>query len=99
MNLYAIFRRQSFDPNEVEAADQRSNAELERRADQVRKIRTYVLGEVDGRLGTICIYEATDPEAVREHARAARVPCDEVVPVVGLDVKRPDPELAAAQPQ
>jgi hypothetical protein len=53
VNLYAIFRRQAFDPSEVEAADQRSNAELERRADQVRKIRTYVLGEVDGRLGTI----------------------------------------------
>lgn len=99
MNLYAIFRRAGFGTDDLEAADQRSNAELERRRDQVRKIRTYVLGEPDGRLGTICVYEATDVATVREHARAARLPCDEVIPIVGLDVKRPDPDLAAARPQ
>jgi hypothetical protein len=60
------------------------------------KIRTYVLGELDGRLGTICVYEANDPDAVREHARAARIPCDEVVPIVAIDVKRPDPQLAVS---
>jgi hypothetical protein len=96
MNLYAIFRRDAFDPSEIEAIDRRSNAELVRRADQVRKIRTNVLGELDGRLGTICVYEANDPDAVREHARAARIPCDEVVPIVAIDVKRPDPQLAVS---
>jgi len=45
-------------------------------------------------LGAICLYEATDPDAIREHARAARIPCDEVVQVVAIDVKRPDPQLA-----
>ena len=59
MNLYAIFRRDGFDPNEIDADDQRSNAELERRADKVRKIRSYVLEEPGGRLGAICLYEAT----------------------------------------
>ncbi|HEY5786062.1 MAG TPA: nickel-binding protein [Microlunatus sp.] len=93
MTLYAIFRRDGFHPNEIEAADRRSNAELERRAEHVRKIRTYLLDEPGGRLGAICLYEATDPDAVREHARAAQLPCDEVIRVVAIDVKRPDPSL------
>jgi hypothetical protein len=42
------------------------------------------------------VYEANDPDAVREHARAARIPCDEVVPIVAIDVKRPDPQLAVS---
>lgn len=42
--------------------------------------------------GTICLYQATSPEAVREHAEAAGLPCDEVVRVAAIDVKRPDPE-------
>ena len=94
MTLYAIFRRDGFHPNEIDAADQRSNEELARRPDHVRKIRTYVLDEPGGRLGTICLYEATNPDAVREHARAAQLPCDEVIQVVAIDVKRPDPQLA-----
>lgn len=96
MDLYAIFRRNGWDPSEVEAADARSNAELEKRSDTVRKIRTYVLEEPNGRLGTICLYEAVDPEAIMDHAKAADMPCDEVVRVVAIDVKNPDPVLATA---
>ena len=38
-------------------------------ADDVRWIRSYILDEPDGTLGTVCIYQATGPEAVREHAK------------------------------
>jgi len=96
MDLYAIFRRNGWNPSEVEAADARSNAELEKRSDTVRKIRTYVLEEPNGRLGTICMYEAVSPEAIMDHAKAADLPCDEVVRVVAIDVKNPDPVLTTA---
>ena len=96
MDLYAIFRRNGWDPSEVEAADARSNAEAERLGGTVRKIRSYVLQEPNGRLGTICLYEAVSPEALVDHARAAGLPCDEVVRVVAIDVKQPDPVLATA---
>lgn len=96
MNLYAIFRRNGWDPSEVEAADARSNAEAAKSGGTVRKIRSYVLEEPNGRLGTICLYEAVNPEAIMIHAKAADLPCDEVVRVVAIDVRNPDPVLAPA---
>lgn len=96
MDLYAIFRRNGWDPSEVEAADARSNAEAEKRSDTIRKIRTYVLEEPNGRLGTVCFYEAVSPEALMDHAKAAGLPCDEIVRVAAIDVQRPDPVLTTA---
>jgi len=96
MNLYAIFRRNGWDPSEVEAADARSNAELDKLGGTVRKIRSYVLEEPSGRIGTICMYEADSPEAVMDHAKAADLPCEEIVRVVAIDVKNPDPEFTPA---
>ena len=96
MDLYAIFRRDGWDPSEIEAADARSNAEAEKLGGTVRKIRSYVLQEPNGRLGSICLYEAASPEAVMDHAKAADLPCDEVVRVVAIDVKNPDPVFATA---
>lgn len=95
MNLYAIFRRGGWPtPDKLEAADARSNAEAARRSDNVRKVRSYLLDESDSTLGTICLYQATSAEALAEHARAAELPCDEIVPVTMIDVHRPDPDLA-----
>lgn len=96
MDLYAIFRRNGWDPSEIEAADARSNAEAEKLGGTVRKIRSYVLQEPNGRLGTICLYEAVSPEALMDHAKAADLPCDEAVRVVAIDVKNPDPVLTTA---
>jgi hypothetical protein len=91
MQLYAILRRGIATPDDVEAVATRSAEELDKRADQVRKIRSYILAEPDGRLGTICIYEATDPDAIYEHGRAASLAVDEVIKVNAIDVVRPDP--------
>ena len=47
-------------------------------------------------LGTVCIYEATSPEAIREHAGRADLPVDEIIPILDTVVVRSDPKPAAA---
>ena len=97
MNLYLIFRRHGFNnPEVLSAAAARSTAVGQDMQDAVRWIRTYALAESDGSLGTVCVYEATSPEALREHARCAQLPIDEILPVGDTLVVRPDPRPAAA---
>lgn len=59
--------------------------------DDFRWIRSYVLAETDGRLGTVCICQATSEEAVREHAACAGLACDEVLAVADTVLVRDDP--------
>ena len=63
--------------------------------DRVRWIRSYVVEETDGMLGTVCIYQAVDAEAIREHARRVRMPADEITPVCATVIVREDPQQAA----
>lgn len=98
MELFAILRRNGW----------RSGAELEQAAarstkvgnedmpEDVRWIRSYVLAENSGELGTVCIYEATGPEAIREHAMRAGLPVDEIVRVADTVIVRPDPVAVRA---
>jgi sporulation protein YlmC with PRC-barrel domain len=65
-------------------------------SDDVRWIRSYVTAETDGRIGTLCVYQATSPEAIRRHAAAAELPVDEIVKVGDTVIVRPDPEMVAA---
>ena len=62
--------------------------------DRVRWIRSYVVNEPDGRIGTFCVYEAADGEAIREHARRVGMPGEEFYPVVDTVLIRPDPVKA-----
>ena len=98
MNQYTILRRHGWSsPEELHAAAERSTrVGSEQLADQVRWIRSYVLAEPDGSLGSVCIYEATSPEALREHARLADLPCDEIIPVADTVIVRPDPQPVSA---
>jgi len=67
--------------------------------DQVRWIRSYVVHEDDGRLGTVCIYQGKDEAAIREHARRAGMSADEILFIEDTVVVRKDPvknELEAA---
>jgi hypothetical protein len=64
-------------------------------SDDVRWIRSYVLAERDGSLGTVCIYEASSPEAIRRHAYAATLPVDEIVAVADTIVVHTDPQPIA----
>jgi len=98
MNTYVVLRRSGWNtPQELEEAAARSKrVGEEEMAQDVRWIRTYVLGEDDGKVGTVCIYQGTSPEAVRDHAARAFLPADEIIPVADTVVVRPDPEPAAA---
>ena len=93
MNLYAILRRGGWQSGaELEAAAQRSLAVADgEMPDDIRWIRSYVLDEVGGTVGTICIYEASSPEAIRRHAERADLPVDEIVAIADTVVVRPDP--------
>jgi hypothetical protein len=97
MELYTIVRRNGFASGEdLAAAAARSTAEGDRAGSGVRWIRSYVVQEDGGELGTFCIYEAESPEAIRAHAAAAVLPVDEIVPVADTVVVRPDPVHAEA---
>lgn len=91
MDLYVILRRNGWrSPEELEQAAGRSTAEGDRRGD-VRWIRSYVIEESAGGLGTVCIYEAESEEALRGHAQDAGLPADEIIKVADTVVVRPDP--------
>ena len=98
MQLYMIRRRTAWaSPAELEAAAKRSTEVAERDfPETIRWIRSYVVDEGDGRLGTVCIYEASDPDAVREHAGKVGMPADEVLAIADTVIVRPDPVAAAA---
>lgn len=93
MQLYVIRRPSAWRSiSELETAGAKSarigNEEM---PDQVRWIRSYVVREPDGRIGTFCIYEAASGEAIREHARRVGMPGEEFYPVETTVVVRPDP--------
>jgi uncharacterized protein DUF4242 len=97
MQLYVIQRRNNFrDAEDLQAAAARSTAEGDKTGSGVRWIRSYVVQEETGELGTFCIYEADSPEAIRAHAAASAMAADEVVPVLDTVVVRPDPVAVTA---
>jgi hypothetical protein len=98
MQLYAILRRNGWrSPEELgEAAARSTKVGNEDMPDDVRWIRSYVLDEGGGSVGTVCIYEATSPEAIRKHASMADLPVDEIISVLDTVIVRPDPAPAAA---
>ena len=98
MGLYVILRRSGWKSGEeLEAAAARSKQVAdEQMPDDIKWIRSYVLEEGAGSVGTVCIYEASSPEAIRRHASAAELPVDEIIAVADTVVVRPDPQPANA---
>ncbi len=98
MQLYAILRRNGWrSPQDLgEAAERSTKVGDEEMPDDVRWIRSYVLDEGAGSVGTICIYQATGPDAIRKHAKLAGLPVDEVIPIADTVLVRPDPVSATA---
>jgi hypothetical protein len=95
MDTYVILRRGGWrSPQDLEEAAARSTDEGEKVPDDIRWIRSYVLAEEDGTVGTVCIYQASSPEAIRRHA-AADLPVDEIVKVADTVLVREDPAPAA----
>jgi thiamine biosynthesis protein ThiC len=98
MDTYVILRRSGWKSGaELEAAAGRSTkVGDDEMSDDIRWIRSYVLEEDGGSVGTVCIYQASSPEAIREHASRADLPVDEIIRVADTVLVRPDPEPAAA---
>jgi hypothetical protein len=101
MDLYVIRRPSAWaDLQELQVAGAKSgkigNEEM---SDRVRWIRSYVVHEPDGRIGTFCIYEARDGESIREHARRVGMPGNDFYKVETTVVVRSDPaeSLVAAE--
>jgi hypothetical protein len=94
MNTYVIRRRDGWRSGAdlEEAAARSRQIGDEEMGQDIRWIRSYVVEEEDGSLGTLCIYEGTSPEKVREHADRAGLPSDEVLQVVDTVLVRPDPD-------
>jgi hypothetical protein len=98
MNLYVIRRPSGWrTPEQLQAAAARSGkvGDEEMPAD-IRWIRSYVVHESDGGLGTFCVYQASSPEKIREHAERAGIPATDIFEVAETVVVRPDPILVAA---
>lgn len=92
MKTYVILRRGGWQTTaELEAAAARSTVQGDEMSDDIRWIRSYVLDETDGSVGTVCIYEASSPEAIRQHADAADLPVDEIIAVADTVIVRADP--------
>jgi hypothetical protein len=97
MDLYVILRRNGWaSPQDLQEAAARSTTEGDKPDSGVRWIRSYVLAEESGEVGTVCIYEAESPEAIRAHADAADLPVDEVIAVADTVIVRPDPQPVEA---
>jgi hypothetical protein len=98
MHLYVIRRPSGWRaPEQLEAAAARSKrvGDDEMPTD-IRWIRSYVVHEVDGGLGTFCVYQASSPEKIREHAERAGIPASDIFEVADTLVVRPDPVAVAA---
>ena len=97
MDTYVILRRGGWpSADALTEAAARSTAEGERMEDDIAWIRSYVLAERDSSVGTVCIYQASSPEAIRRHAAAAELPVDEIIAVADTVVVRPDPAPVSA---
>jgi hypothetical protein len=99
MNTYVILRRNGWKSTRElqEAADRSRTVGDEQMSADIRAVRFYVLNEDDGSVGSLCVYQASSPEAIREHALRADLPLDEIIRVADTVVVRPDPENADVQ--
>jgi hypothetical protein len=100
MKTYVIRRLNAWgSPEELEKAAAKSKEVADSEfPDDIRWIRSYVIAEEGGTLGTVCIYQATDEEAVRKHAHRVGMPADEIWEVADTVIIRPDPAKEPAAP-
>jgi Protein of unknown function (DUF4242) len=97
MQLYGILRRNGWaTPDDLEASAKRSAEEGDKEGSGVRWIRSYVLKEESGELGTFCVYEGESADTIRAHAKATPMPADEVLEIADTVIVRPDPAPVAS---
>ena len=90
LNAYVILRRNGWASMDHLRKAAKRSIEVADRTRDVRWIRSYVLAEPGGGVGTLCHYRASSPDAIREHAKLADIPVDDIVEVDELVVLLPD---------
>jgi hypothetical protein len=96
MPLYVVPRTRAWlSEEELAAAADCIPAVNQTMRDDLRWIRSYVVGEDDGTFSAYCVYEADGPEVLRRHADALGLPTDAIKPVAATIIAAPDPEPAA----
>jgi hypothetical protein len=91
METYVILRKGGWKtPDELGATGKKSGEVAEEMPDDIYWLRTYAIEEDDGVIGTVCIYEASGPDAIREHAERVGMPATEIYPVGQTIVVHPD---------
>jgi hypothetical protein len=97
MQQYVILRRFGWPSGQdlQDAAERSRHVGEDEMSDDIRWIRSYVLEEGGGKLGTVCVYQASSPEAIREHASRAVLPVDAIIPIADTVIVRDDPNGAA----
>ena len=79
MNLYVVPRTRAWlSEEELAAAADCMPAVTEAMGGRIRWIRSYVVSEDDGTFSAFCVYEATDPGVLREHAESLGLPTDAI---------------------
>jgi hypothetical protein len=97
MKTYIVLRRRGWQTrSDLSESAKRAESALELAPDDIRWIRSYVVDEPYSCIGMVCVYRATSPEAVRAHAKRARLPVDEIVSVSETLVLEADPVETAA---
>ena len=93
MKTYAIRRLNAWgSPEELQQVAARSKQVADDEfSTEVHWIRSYVIAEDDGTLGSVCIYQAVNPDAIRKHAQRVGMPADQIWNVADTVVIRPDP--------
>jgi sporulation protein YlmC with PRC-barrel domain len=93
LQTYAIRRLNAWaSPQELEQVAVRSKQVADDEfPTEVRWIRSHVIAEEDGTLGSVCIYQAVSPEAIRKHAQRVGMPADQIWKVADTVIIRPDP--------
>ena len=92
METYLVFRRNGWPTSQRQrVAATCSREQIEQMAHDLSWLRSYVVAELDGSIGTVCVFHASTPEAIRAHAERADLPVDEIVAVAETIVERHDP--------
>jgi DNA-binding CsgD family transcriptional regulator len=90
LKSYVILRRSGWPSLDALHTSAKRSLEVSTLMGDVSWVRSYVLNEPDGRVGTVCHYRASSPEAIRLHAERVGIPVDDIVEVGELVVLQPD---------
>jgi hypothetical protein len=92
LDTFVVLRRSGFaSVDELKEAVERSRSACNGMPDDTRWIRSYVLDEDDGSIGSVDVIQATSIEAIHVHAGRADLPVDEIVRVSRTVVMAEDP--------